>query len=184
VPSRTANEARGGLTFPAATCGVPLLREPWQRRTNVWHEVTSPARGFRPLTSDRQRLRYQLAERPLAGRVERKLNMRHYPDLYFFLRLLAGLAASLAIESIQKFCRPKPPVVEPRRSVEPPSPPKHPCRRARRGARRRLRGIDRAGAALPWQFRQHALSLRAPVPLVTATDHSIMTLMPLYGTPL
>ena len=56
-----------------------------------------------------------------------KLNMSlHHPDLYFFLCLLAGLVAFLAIECIQKFCRPKPPVVEPRRSVEPPSPPKHP----------------------------------------------------------
>ena len=27
----------------------------WQRRTNVWREATSPARGFRRLTSDRQR---------------------------------------------------------------------------------------------------------------------------------
>ena len=39
----------------------------------------------------------------------------HHPDLYFFLCLLAGLAAFLAIiyECIQKFCRPKPPVVLP-----------------------------------------------------------------------
>ena len=50
----------------------------------------------------------------------------HRPDLYFVLCLLAGFAAFVAIECIQKFCRPKPPVVEPRRSVEPPSPPKHP----------------------------------------------------------
>ena len=27
----------------------------WQRRTNLWREATSPARGFRLLTSDRQR---------------------------------------------------------------------------------------------------------------------------------
>ena len=48
--------------------------------------------------------------RPLAGRVERKLNMSwHHPDLYFFLCLLAGLAAFLAIiyECIQKFRRRK-----------------------------------------------------------------------------
>jgi hypothetical protein len=39
----------------------------------------------------------------------------HHPDLYFFLCLLAGLAAFLAIiyECIQKFCRRKPPVVLP-----------------------------------------------------------------------
>jgi hypothetical protein len=55
----------------------------------------------------------------------------HYPDLYFFLFLLAGFATLLAIiyECIQKFRR-KPPVVEPKRSnekaVDPPSPPKHP----------------------------------------------------------
>jgi hypothetical protein len=57
----------------------------------------------------------------------------HHPDLYFFLCLLAGLAAVLAIiyECIQKFCRRKPPVVEPRHStvnekaVDPPSPPQH-----------------------------------------------------------
>ena len=57
----------------------------------------------------------------------------HHPDLYFFLCLLAGLAAFLAIiyECIQRFCRRKPPVAEPRRStvnekaVDPPSPPKY-----------------------------------------------------------
>jgi hypothetical protein len=56
------------------------------------------------------------------------LNMNwHHPDLYFFLCLLAGLAAFLAIVyECQKFCRRKPPVVELRRSVELPSPPKHP----------------------------------------------------------
>jgi hypothetical protein len=39
----------------------------------------------------------------------------HHPDLYFFLCLLAGLAAFLAIiyECIQRFCRRKPPVVLP-----------------------------------------------------------------------
>ena len=37
----------------------------------------------------------------------------HNPDLYFFLCLLTGFAAFLAIECIQKFCRPKPPVVLP-----------------------------------------------------------------------
>jgi hypothetical protein len=43
----------------------------------------------------------------------------HQPDLYFFLGLLTGLAALLAIiyECIQKFRRRKPPVVEPRRST-------------------------------------------------------------------
>jgi hypothetical protein len=71
----------------------------------------------------------------LAARAARKLNMSwHDPDLYFFLCLLAGLAAFLAIiyECIQKFSRRKPPpVVEPRRStvnqkaVDPPSPPKY-----------------------------------------------------------
>ena len=37
----------------------------------------------------------------------------HRPDLYFFLFVLAGLAAFLAIiyECIQKICRRKPPVV-------------------------------------------------------------------------
>jgi hypothetical protein len=58
----------------------------------------------------------------------------HNPDLYLFLGLLTGLAAFLAIiyECIQRFRRPKPPVVEPRRStvnektVDPPSPPNHP----------------------------------------------------------
>ena len=51
--------------------------------------------------------------RPLAARVA-KLNMSlHHPDLYFFLCLLTGLAAFLAIECILKFCRPKPPVVLP-----------------------------------------------------------------------
>ena len=50
----------------------------------------------------------------------------HYPDLYFFLFLLAGLATFLCViyECIQKFRR-KPSVVEPSRStVDPPSPPK------------------------------------------------------------
>ena len=37
----------------------------------------------------------------------------HNPDLDFFLCLLAGLAAFLAIEYIQKFCRRKPPVLLP-----------------------------------------------------------------------
>ena len=37
----------------------------------------------------------------------------HNPDLYFFLCLLTGFAAFLAIECIQKFCRRKPPVVLP-----------------------------------------------------------------------
>jgi hypothetical protein len=53
----------------------------------------------------------------------------HHPDLYFLLFLLAGLATILAIiyECIQKFCRRKPPVVEPNPStVEPPSPSEHP----------------------------------------------------------
>jgi hypothetical protein len=56
----------------------------------------------------------------------------HHPDLYFFVGLLTGLAAFLAIiyECIQKFRRRKPPVVQPRRSnekaVDLPSPPKHP----------------------------------------------------------
>jgi hypothetical protein len=69
----------------------------------------------------------------------------HHPDLYFFLGLLTGLAAFLAIiyECIQKFRRRKPPVVEPTRwtvnekagdspsppppkYVDPSSPPKHP----------------------------------------------------------
>jgi hypothetical protein len=54
----------------------------------------------------------------------------HHPDLYFFLCLLAGLAAFLAI-IYECICRRKPPVVEPRRStvnekaVDPPSPPKY-----------------------------------------------------------
>src|SRR5262249_48430780 len=50
----------------------------------------------------------------------RPLNMSwHHPDLYFFLCLLTGLAASLAIiyECILKFCRRKPPLVEPRCSI-------------------------------------------------------------------
>jgi hypothetical protein len=68
------------------------------------------------------------------ARIARKLNMSwHHPDLYFFLCLLAGLAAFLAIiyECIQRFCRRKPPVAEPRRStvnekaVDPPSPLKY-----------------------------------------------------------
>jgi hypothetical protein len=49
--------------------------------------------------------------RLLAARSALKLNMSWYhPDLYFFLCLLAGLAAFLAIiyECIQKFCRRKP----------------------------------------------------------------------------
>ena len=71
--------------------------------------------------------------RPLAARVERKLNMNwQNPDLYLFLGLLAGFAALLAIiyECIQRFRGRKPPVVEPRRStvtekaVDLPSPPK------------------------------------------------------------
>jgi hypothetical protein len=72
--------------------------------------------------------------RPLAARVEWKLNMNwQNPDLYLFLSLLAGFAALLAIiyEFIQKSRKRKLPVVEPRRStvtekaVAPPSPPKH-----------------------------------------------------------
>ena len=47
-------------------------------------------------------------------RREVALNMSlHNPDLYFFLCLLTGFAAFLAIECIQKFCRRKPPVVLP-----------------------------------------------------------------------
>jgi hypothetical protein len=56
------------------------------------------------------------------------LNMSwNHPDLYFFLGLLTGLAAFLAIvyECIQTFRRRKLPVVEPSRStVDPPSRPK------------------------------------------------------------
>ena len=37
----------------------------------------------------------------------------HHPDLYFFLFLLAGLAAFLIYKCIQKFRRQKPPVVLP-----------------------------------------------------------------------
>ena len=122
----------------------------WRRRTNVWREATSPARGFRRLTSDRQRGAIPLGAanlarpvagsalpvfyRPLAARVERKLNMSwHHPDLYFFLCLAASLAAFLAPSIIDDELlarRRKPPVVEPRRStvnekaVDPPSPPK------------------------------------------------------------
>ena len=54
--------------------------------------------------------------RPLAARVERKLNMSwHHPDLYFFLCLLAGSRGVPGYHygCIQKFCRPKPPVVLP-----------------------------------------------------------------------
>jgi hypothetical protein len=57
----------------------------------------------------------------------------HQPDLYFFLALLTGLAAVLAIiyECIQKFRSSKPPVVEWKcstvnvKTVDPPRPPKH-----------------------------------------------------------
>jgi len=31
------------------------IRRRWQRGTNVWRKVTSPARGTKRLTSDRQR---------------------------------------------------------------------------------------------------------------------------------
>ena len=72
----------------------------WRRRANVWREATSPARGFRRLTSDGSAAQFlwrcQLGgvpvagsalpvfHRPLAARVERKLNMSwHHPDLYF-----------------------------------------------------------------------------------------------------
>jgi hypothetical protein len=72
--------------------------------------------------------------RPLETRDALKLNVSwHNPDLYFFLCLLAGLTALLAIiyECVHRFYRRKPPLVEPRRSNEevvdhPPSPPKHP----------------------------------------------------------
>ena len=100
------------------------------RRTNVWREATSPARGFRRLNK-RPAARRNFSRREpiwrdplrgqrcrsftaLGGARSRKLNMSlHNPDLYFFLCLLAGLAAFLAIiyECIQKFCRRKPPVV-------------------------------------------------------------------------
>ena len=45
----------------------------------------------------------------------------HHPDLYFFLSLLAGLAAFLAIiyECIQKICRRKPPILDPSGSTPP-----------------------------------------------------------------
>jgi len=48
----------------------------------------------------------------------------HHPDLYFFLCLLAGLAAFLAIiyECIQKICRRKPPVVLPLDGLQPDRP--------------------------------------------------------------
>ena len=47
-------------------------------------------------------------------RREVALNMSlHNPDLYFFLCLLTGIAAFLAVECILKFCRPKPTVVLP-----------------------------------------------------------------------
>ena len=86
--------------------------------------------------------------RPLAARVEWKLNMNwQNPDLYLFLSLLAGFAALLAIiyEFIQKSRKRKLPVVEPRRStvtekaVAPPSPPKHALRHRRRSTSLRHR---------------------------------------------
>src|SRR4029450_7830609 len=77
MTSRPVGRARRVMTATHVT--------PWQRRTNVWREVTSPARGFRRLTSDRQHSALPVFHRPLAARVERKPNMSwHHPDLYFF----------------------------------------------------------------------------------------------------
>jgi hypothetical protein len=53
---------------------------------------------------------------PFGGASRAEVNMSwHHPDLYFFLGLLTGLAAFLAIiyECIQRFRRRKPPVVLP-----------------------------------------------------------------------
>ena len=124
----------------------------WRVRANLWREATRPARwlgGQRSADGSGDatplallpRWRGQRCALSAAGlsaavwrrEFKRKLNMsaRDF-NLYFFLCLLAGFAAFLAIECIQKFCRPKPPVVLPRPStvseqaVEPPSPPTHP----------------------------------------------------------
>ena len=96
----------------------------WRRRTNVWREATSPARGFRRLTSDGSAAQFLLALPtggvPVAGsqrcrsftalwrrEVARKLNMSwHHPDLYFFLCLLAGFAAFLAFVYTELFGQP------------------------------------------------------------------------------
>jgi hypothetical protein len=100
-----------------------------------YRQATGSVAQFRaPLISrDRYRSALPVFHRPLEARGALKLNMSWpNPDLYFFLCLLAGLAASLAIiyECVHRFYRRKPPVVEPRRSseevVDPPSPPKYP----------------------------------------------------------
>ena len=65
-------------------CALGLIEpnhcKEWQRRTNVWREVTSPAQDFRRLRSDRQRgaIAPALANlsRPVAGQRCRSFNRR------------------------------------------------------------------------------------------------------------
>src|SRR3954463_3879607 len=47
--------SRGGVPFFEKWGGSLAVQPRWRRRTDVWREATSPARGFRRLTSDRQR---------------------------------------------------------------------------------------------------------------------------------
>ena len=88
-------------------CALGLIEpnhcKEWRRRTNVWREVTSPAQGFRRLTSDRQRGAIAPAltnlSRPVVDqrcrsfnrlwRGERKLNMRVRP-VFLPRRCVAG----------------------------------------------------------------------------------------------
>ena len=74
----------------------------WRRRTNIWREPTSPTRG--------RRLRCR--NFTAFGRAAPTPNTNwHHPDLYFFLSLLTGLAALLAITYEIFSHRRKPPVI-------------------------------------------------------------------------
>src|SRR4051812_8494525 len=87
-PASGAASAFTGLCRGPRRPGAGRLSQPpWQRRTNVWRETASSARGV-PAT-DRLTMSW------------------HHPNLYLVLGLLTGFAAFLAIlyEGIRKFRR-------------------------------------------------------------------------------
>src|SRR5262245_54075316 len=58
-PERQEFDVQSGQFFSGGCTAMSKSRTSgatiWRRRTNVWHEITRPARGFRRLTSDPQR---------------------------------------------------------------------------------------------------------------------------------